>query len=139
MRRPGWRWWDGGVSRPRHSPPQPTLTGTWLYAQRPGDQPRRDWYPPDFIELKIQHSPAGIAGRYQARYRVGDRPISPEVRFRFEGSGELFHWFAADGARGEVRLKQTSPMTLLVEWNTTHPGSIPALVTGSSVLVKSRE
>jgi curved DNA-binding protein CbpA len=118
---------------------QGSLYGTWLYAQRADSTPKKDWYPPDFIELKIQPAATGIAGRFQARYRVGDRPISPEVRFRFEGKGDPLVWVGANGAQGEIRVKQTSPLTVQVDWITTRAGEIPSLTSGSSLLVKSPE
>jgi hypothetical protein len=116
----------------------PALTGTWLYAQKPAVTPKKDWYPPEFIELRVDPSSSGIAGRYQARYRVGDRPISPEVRFRFEGKGDVLPWVGPNGSRGELRLKRLSPLTLQVDWVTTQDGGIPSLMSGSSVLVKSQ-
>jgi len=120
------------------------VIGTWLYAQRRGEVTKKDWYPPDFIELRVQPSgnrasDGAVTGRFQARYRVGDRLISPEVRFRFEGKGEVFPWSGPNGARGEVRLTQVTPLTLQVDWTTTHPGDVPSLTSGSSLLVKSPE
>ena len=127
---------------PAGLPPQSSLIGTWLYAQRAGEAPKKDWYPPDYIELKIQPLADGVAGRYQGRYRVGDRPISPEVRFHFEskaasGKGEALSWTGANGAKGEIRLRQTSALTLQVDWTTTEPGRVPSLTAGSSLLVRS--
>jgi hypothetical protein len=136
-----------GAAPAARAPAPPTILGTWLYAQRPHDTARPDWYPPDFIELKVQALGGGIAGRYQARYRVGDKLVSPEIRFRFEGrapaardgTGETYVWTASDGARGEVRLRQTSPLTLQVEWATTQKGGVPSLLSGTALLVRSPE
>ena len=86
---------------------KPTLDGLWVYL-RPAQRPRTNsTYPPEFIELTLREVNGILRGRYAARYQVADRPISPDVRFQFEGGATastpaIFQWTGNGGSRGEA-------------------------------------
>jgi curved DNA-binding protein CbpA len=122
----------------------PRLAGNWFYV-RTKDDPPAGFYPPEYIELKITaEAGSSIEGSYRARYRILDRPISPEVVFQFRGpmsSGTArYPWSAPNGgAKGEVQLKPVSAVTLEVNWWATELGNNPGLASGTAVLVRQQE
>jgi hypothetical protein len=105
-------------------------------------------YPPEFIEMFITESAGAIYGRYRARYRVGDRPISGDVRFSFEGHCPLegrcpdgptvLTWTGSEGASGEIRLKLLADDSLQVDWRATEFGSSTGLASGGAILTRRR-
>ena len=84
-----------------------------------------------------------LRGRYRARYRVADRPISSEVAFRFEGKvgreAVSLEWTGAGGSRGELKLKLLSRSSMQVEWIATELGSQMGLASGTAVLTRRQE
>lgn len=80
-------------------------------------------------------------GSIQARYKVPDRAMSPEVEFFFEASpaGEpRYVWRGNGGGAGEVHLQLMSENTLSLEWFTSKLGRNPMLGSGTAVLVRRR-
>ena len=121
--------------------PKPTLDGLWVYL-RPAQRNRNaNTYPPEFIELTLREANGVLRGRYAARYQVADRPISPEVKFQFEGDAAAgnpatFEWSGNGGSRGEVRLNKVGDQQLQVLWFTTQPGPEMGLSSGSATLIR---
>jgi hypothetical protein len=109
---------------------------------KPAQAPRNvNTYPPEFIELTLREMNGILRGRYSARYQVADRPISPEVRFQFEGGATdsnpaTFTWTGNGGSRGEVRLNKVGDQQLQVLWFTTQPGPEIGLSSGSATLIR---
>jgi hypothetical protein len=121
---------------------KPTLDGLWVYL-KPAQSSKRgnSLYPPEFIELQLREVNGVLRGRYSARYQVADRPISPEVRFQFEGDAAsatpaTFNWTGNGGSRGEVRLHKVGDQQLQVLWFTTQPGPEIGLSSGSATLIR---
>lgn len=137
---------------PIEPPPQPMareeqpkgLAGNWFYP-RPALAPAvPELYPPEYIELVLREDSGRLRGRYQARYRVTDRAISPEVLFQMEGDAAAagnasLRWADAGGARGEIDLKLVARDSLQVTWRATQLGRQLGLASGTAVLVRRRE
>jgi len=129
---------------PAPPPPKPKgFAGRWLYL-RPSLPPvSKELYPPDYIETVIFEDDGKLRGRYQARYVVADRPISPEVSFQFQGAAAgdsaTLQWTGGGGARGEVQLRQVSQDSLEVKWFATELGKHFGLASGTAVLVRRQE
>ena len=122
--------------------PRRSFAGAWLYARGKSPAPG-GIYPPEFIEASITEDDGVIRGRYRARYRVADRPISPEVFFYFEGmrqgNAASLRWTGGNGARGEVHLKLLSENSLEVVWTATELGRGMGPASGTAVLVRRQE
>jgi len=116
------------------------LSGAWVYVPPKVPAVSKSLYPPEFIEAVIAGENGVLRGRYRARYRVTDRPISPEVRFHFEGpagdGAATLPWTGPGGATGEVSLKLISNNALELSWVATELGSQMDLVSGKAVLVR---
>ncbi|MCC7236727.1 MAG: J domain-containing protein [Bryobacterales bacterium] len=114
--------------------------GLWIYPETSKLASKQIGYLPEFIELAIRYTNGFLKGRFTARYRVANQPISPEVQFRFEGapldSGASYSWSGNGGARGQVRLHSIGDHQLQVTWHTTQPGPEARLVSGSALLVR---
>lgn len=132
---------------PGSLPPDPPLhspfTGVWFYTPPRVPQDDPSLYPPEYIETVILEEDGVLRGRYQARYRVADKAISPEVYFRFEGRPErdaaTLPWTGAGGARGEVRLKLLADGAMELDWTALELGSYMGLVSGTAVLIRRQE
>jgi len=126
------------------APTAPALNGLWLFVPPKSAPDSRNLYAPEYIELLILESNGKIIGKYTARYRIPDKPISPEVNFRLQGNAPAtgaplnLSWSSADGAEGEAALKHLTPNTLEVKWWTTRRGHARALASGESVLVRQQ-
>ncbi|MCC6294266.1 MAG: J domain-containing protein [Bryobacterales bacterium] len=116
--------------------------GLWFYLPTSRSTSASRGYLPEFIELTVRSANGLLKGRLNARYRVADQPISPEVQFQFEGehqeSGGSYSWSGNGGARGQVRLHSLSDDQLQLTWHTTEPGREARLVSGSATLVRRR-
>jgi hypothetical protein len=88
-------------------------------------------YSAEYVEAVIVAQSGTLRGRYRARYRVPDRPISAEVTFRFEGRhnpGTVeMPWTGAGGAKVEL------------SWIATELGSQMGLASGTAVLTRRQE
>ena len=95
------------------------------------------------IELAITEDNGILRGSYRARYRVTDRPVSPDVAFEFLGpankpeNAEL-SWTGPGGAEGRVRLHALTAVSMEVKWWATRLGSL-GLVSGTAVLIRGDE
>ena len=118
-----------------------TLTGRWLFV--PSLSKGHVGYPPEYIELRLTESAGVLHGRYQARYRVTDRAISPNVAFRFDGhagaEGGLLPWHGPAGAQGEITLHLLPTGNLEVDWVAHQLGQEMALISGTATLVRRLE
>ena len=119
------------------------FAGTWFWA-RPKNLPPPDaLYPPDYIEMAVAEEGGILEGRYRARYRVYDRPISSQVLFRFAGkfSGDtaVLNWTGAGGAKGEVHLRLLTPDSMEVKWTATELGSQMDLASGTAALIRRQD
>lgn len=119
------------------------FAGAWFWA-RPKNLPPSDaLYPPDYIEMAVAEEGGFLEGRYRARYRVPDRPISSQVLFRFAGKpvGDtaVLNWTGAGGAKGEVRLRLLAPDSMEVKWTATKLGSQMDLASGTAALIRRRD
>ncbi|MGH9719471.1 MAG: J domain-containing protein [Bryobacteraceae bacterium] len=128
-----------GIPLPAPPKPPSALTGTWFYVQ-PRKIPHSALYPPEFIEAVIGESDGSISGRYRARYRVGNRAISPNVSFEFAGRmGEktiALPWTGDDGSQGEIHLRPVSPGVLEIRWMAHSLGGSMGLSAGTATLVR---
>jgi hypothetical protein len=129
-------------NRPPSNRPQSYFAGRWFFSH---DVSRRDraLYPPEMIELAITEDGAVLRGSYRGRYRVPDRPISPDVSFEFEGpagKGQTVElgWTGSGGAEGRVRLTALTRVSMEVNWWATRLGSL-GLVSGTAVLIRGAD
>lgn len=126
-------------------PPKPKgFAGRWFYLRPVLPPASKELYPPDYIEAVIIEEDGKLRGRYQARYKVTDRPISPNVSFQFEGAAAATNsatlpWTGGGGARGEVQLRQLSQDSLEMKWFATDLGKQFGLASGTAVLVRRHE
>jgi len=117
--------------------------GSWLYSPPRTHTRNAALYSPEYIEMRISEHEGAMRGRYAARYRIPDKPISPSVAFQFGGrSGgpqSTFAWRDSQGLRGEVRLRLLGASSMQVTWYVT--GAVPpdALGGGTAVLVRRQE
>lgn len=84
-----------------------------------------------------------LSGKYWARYRIPDKPISPEVQFRVNGvpqDGDVMtlSWASEDGANGQMKVALHGSNSMEVTWWTTAFGSQTALTSGTAVLVRQQ-
>ena len=100
-------------------------------------------YSPDYIELRVSESAGVLLGRYQARYRVTDRAIDPDVSFQFEGSASApstqLPWTGPGGAAGKVILRLVSADQLEVTWTANRLSSALGLASGTAQLIRQQE
>lgn len=119
--------------------PVSRFEGTWFYV-RPTHRPAPALYPPEFIETLIRERDGWIEGRYRARYSVGDRAISPNVAFVFEGPAHAetveLPWTGASGAQGVIKLQLLSSSRLEITWSAVNTGTGMGLAAGTAVLVR---
>lgn len=120
-----------------------SIAGAWFYTSLKIPPGSEVLYPPEFIEVFITETAGALHGRYRARYKVGDRPISGDVQFSFEGQRRgdpiVVPWTGSGGACGEVRLKLRADDTLQVSWKATEFGSSTGLASGTAILTRRRE
>lgn len=116
--------------------------GNWFYVPATEPTPADNGlYPPIYIELHLQEKSGIISGNYRGIYRVSDKAISGEVRFRVSGgqtpgSINALQWESAGGASGKMELALRTPNLLNVVWWTTQSGDAPSLASGSALLVR---
>lgn len=122
--------------------PAPSIAGAWFYAPLKASPGSVVLYPPEFVELFITEAAGTIHGRYRARYKVGDRPISGDVQFSFDGRPQdgpvVLAWTGSAGASGEIRLKLLAGDTLQVNWHATEFGDSMGLASGAAILTRRR-
>ncbi len=122
--------------------PAASIAGAWFYAAPKTLPGTTLLYPPEFIEAFITESAGSIHGRYRARYKVGDRPISGDINFSFEGRPQegavVLAWTGSEGASGQIRLKLLADDTLQVDWHATEFGSSAGLASGAAILTRRR-
>jgi hypothetical protein len=123
---------------------QPSFPGRWYYVTPRHPQRVEGVYRPEYVELRVAESSGVLRGRYDARYSVSDRAISPLVHFQFEGRPEANRmesvpWTGTGGAQGKVNLRLLSPDRLHVSWSVEQPSAELNLSEGTSVLVRYRE
>jgi curved DNA-binding protein CbpA len=137
----------------RDTPPQPqgtpgqqagpTFVGRWLYAPAVHDPRTPGMYPPEFIEFFLSEEQGVLSGKYWARYRIPDKPVSPEVQFRVSGAPQgdnatTLKWVAEDGANGQLKMVLRGSNSLEVTWWTTAFGRQTALTSGTAVLMRQQ-
>ncbi|MBK9169231.1 MAG: J domain-containing protein [Bryobacterales bacterium] len=129
----------GPVRAPEATDASEGLGGTWFYPKA-DRTPDSSLYPPEFIEAVIAEKDGMLRGRYRARYRVGDRAISPNVSFRFEGATDgrqlTCPWIGQGGSRGEVTLRLLAQTRLEVVWTAEELGHEMGLISGRAILVR---
>ena len=120
-----------------------SFAGTWVYVLPSIPQPKKALYPAEYVEAVIVEQSGVLQGRYRARYQVADRPISPDVAFRFEGKSyrdsASLNWTGPGGARGEMQLRLLSRDSLEVRWAAVELGSQLGLASGSALLIRRQE
>jgi hypothetical protein len=137
-----------GVPAPAAVPPaaserESSFGGTWVYVRPRIPSSQLPMYSAEYVEAVIVAQSGTLRGRYRARYRVPDRPISPEVTFRFEGrhnpgTVEMV-WTGAGGAKGDLKLKLLSRDKVELSWIATELGSQMGLASGTAVLTRRQE
>jgi curved DNA-binding protein CbpA len=120
----------------------PVFAGRWLYSPRTLEPQTPGLYPPEFIELFLSEAQGTLSGQYWARYRISDRPVSPEVRFRVFGAlasgSATLNWVSDDGARGQLQMELHSLNSLEVTWWTSVFGRHMALTSGTALLLRQQ-
>jgi hypothetical protein len=124
-------------------PAAPVFAGHWLYSPQNRDPHTPGMYPPEFIEFSLSEAQGVLSGRYWARYRIPDKPVSPEVRFRVNGAPQggnatTLRWVAEDGANGQIKVVLRDSNSMEVTWWTTAFGKQTALTSGTAVLVRQQ-
>jgi hypothetical protein len=115
------------------------FAGRWLFSKDVAER-NRALYPPEMIELAIAEENGTLRGTYRSRYRIVDRPISPDVNFEFAGPGGKgeaveMGWRGSGGAEGRVRLRPITQVSMEVNWWATRMGAL-GLVSGTAVLIR---
>ncbi len=120
------------------------LAGLWIYV-RPKEGQRNEnklLYLPEFIEMTIKDDNGNLHGKYRARYRVPDQPLSPDVNFEFTGKNIngscACNWTGIGGARGPINLQITTDNRLRFDWFATERGQ-QGLTNGTAVLIRRPE
>jgi hypothetical protein len=121
----------------------PTLAGHWFLALGPHDARTAGLYPPEFIELFLSEQQGVVSGKYWARYRIPDKPVSPEVLFRVTGAppkGDVttLRWDSDDGAAGQMKVALHGSNSMEVVWWTTAFGKQTVLTSGTAQLVRQQ-
>ena len=119
------------------------FSGDWYYVPGERDRASNGMYLPEYIEAHISEDAGVVRGRYQARYRVTDQAIEPEVAFRFEGGGSApdaqFPWIGPGASQGKVTLRLVSADQLEVTWSATQLSTELNLASGIAQLIRQRE
>lgn len=119
------------------------FAGHWYYVPAPRQHAANGMYLPEYIELHISEEAGVLHGRYQARYRVTDQAIEPEVFFRFEGDASApisrFPWTGPGQSQGSVELNLVSADRIEVTWSATQLSADLNLASGSAQLLRQRE
>jgi curved DNA-binding protein CbpA len=120
-----------------------TLAGRWFYAPGSHDTQTPGMYPPEFIEFFLSEEQGVLSGKYWARYRIPDKPVSPEVQFRVSGAAQkenvtTIKWASDDGASGQMKIVLRESNSMEVTWWTTAFGRQTALTSGTAVLVRQQ-
>lgn len=131
------------LSPPSASTPK-KMGGTWLYVPKArttpkASKPSEKWeYSAEFVEMRVREEAGLIEGSYRSRYRIPDKPLQPEVSFRFQGSvdGKELDWEGPGGAKGKIQIELQGENTLLARWRATETGSVLSLASGSALLVR---
>ncbi len=123
---------------PAPEDPPARLSGRWLYAGKPG-RTREQSFAPEYVQVKIQEDGDLISGAYEGKYAIGDRLISPIVKFRFSGkksSLDRMTWSGPDGSSGYLSLVPTDAQRLELKWTAETLGSDLAFVSGAANLTR---
>lgn len=128
---------------PPEAPATLSLAGHWFYAPQSADPPTPGMYPPEFIELFLSEDQGALSGTYWARYRIPDKAVSPEVKFRVsgasaEGNTATLGWVSDDGAQGQLQMVLHDSNSMEVRWWTSAFGRRTALTSGTARLVRER-
>lgn len=121
--------------------PRDPLEGEWVYAPKAPERRRANFYPPEYIDLKLFGSgdPGSLKGEYSAKYVVTDRPVSPEVSFELASTSRgsrKFIWQSSNGAKGTLSINPIDERTIRIDWHTTSAIREPALTSGQATLVR---
>jgi curved DNA-binding protein CbpA len=124
-------------------PAPPAFAGHWFYALGSHDVQTPGMYPPEFIEFFLSEEQGVLSGKYWARYRIPDKPVSPEVQFRVNGASQrgdvtTLKWVSDDGANGQMKMVLRGSNSMEVTWWTTAFGRQTALTSGTAVLVRQQ-
>ena len=116
------------------------LIGTWIYVPAPVTDDDSNIYRPEYIEMRVRNIQGVIEGQYRARYHVPDRPLSPNVGFRFAGQAgsesTSFRWSGSNGLAGKVVLKLMTSNSIQVDWKVTDLVATADLVSGTAILTR---
>jgi curved DNA-binding protein CbpA len=129
--------------RAAEQPSAPAFAGHWFYSLGAHDAQTPGMYPPEFIEFFLSEEQGVLTGKYWARYRIPDKPVSPEVQFRVTGApqkGDIttLKWVSDDGAHGQMKVVLRGSNSMEVTWWTTAFGRQTALTSGTAVLVRQQ-
>ncbi len=124
-------------------PTVPAFAGHWFYAPPPHEPETKGMYPPVFIELLLAEDHGALSGKYTARYRIPDKPVSPDVQFRLsgppaKGNTATLAWVSDDGAKGQIRIVLNDPNSLEAAWWTSTFGRQTALTSGTALLTRQQ-
>jgi curved DNA-binding protein CbpA len=114
--------------------------GQWYYAKPATLGDLGGMCPPVYVDMEISESLGTVTGKYSARYVVGERMISPFVKFEFAGPVREpkanLEWTGPGGAAGWMRLTLLSARALQVEWSANTIGKEMGLGSGTAMLVR---
>ena len=128
------------------------LVGTWVYIEPAHFDDDRNMYRPEYIEMRIREIGGQIVGDYTARYRITDRPLTPNVTFHFEGpipSGTstvqanlppaaVFQWKTTKGLHGILKLTFKNTDSVQTDWNVIQGATAADLVAGNATLTRAK-
>jgi hypothetical protein len=122
-------------------PASAAFAGRWFYTAGSHDTQAPGLYPPEFIEFFLSDQQGVLSGKYWARYRIPDKPVSPEVQFRVNGPSQktnttVLNWVSDDGANGQIKVVLHGSNSMEVTWWTTAFGRQTALTSGTALLVR---
>lgn len=134
---------DSSVPAPKPAVRAPDpFAGRWFFS-KDYFTPEQGLYPPEYVELVLNHEAGNIHGRYRATYRVTDKTLSPDVQFSFSGHTDAaapeLPWVGIHGARGQIRLKPLTENSMQVSWWATELPRAAQLASGTAVLIRLRQ
>ena len=116
------------------------LDGLWVYASDPLDTPAKWAYSAEYVELQIKEQGGEVLGTYRSRYKIPDRPLHPELVFRFGGPAKKSEFEWSEGKlHGQIHLKLQQGNVMEASWKIIDEGSVAGLAAGSATLLRRVE
>lgn len=116
------------------------IAGRWVYSSDPLDKPAKWTYSAEYVELQLQEIGGELLRTYRSRYKIPDKPMHPELVFRFGGLAKKreFEW-SAGKLRGQIHLKLQQDNVMEASWKIIDEGSVAGLAAGSAIFSRRME